>query len=61
MVITKVLKKMQSGIFQKKINLRNFAFYNFSENHGFQPLERDLTTLQLLRILHGITIISKFV
>ena len=49
------------GIFKKVCILRNFAFYNFSEILVFQPLEKDVTTLQLLRILHGIIIISKFV
>ena len=43
----------------KRCNLRNFAFQNISQNLGFLLLEKDLTTLQLLRILHGIKIISK--
>ena len=58
--ITQVLKRNaseESSIF----NLRNLAFYNFSQNLGFQPLEKDLTTLQLLRTLHGTIMISKFV
>ena len=46
---------------KKKCKLRNLTFYNFSQNLGFQSLEKNLTTLQLLRILHGICIISKFV
>ena len=40
--------------------LRNFAFYNSSLNLGFQPLEEYLTTLQLLKISHGIIIKSRF-
>ena len=50
-----------STIFRKICNLRSFAFYNFSQSLGFQPLEKELTTLQLLRILHGVIIISNFV
>ena len=60
--ISKFYRKLAfSPIFRKICNLRNFAFYNFCQNLGFQPLEKDLKTLQLLRILHGIIIISKFV
>ena len=44
----------------KNFILQNFAFYNFCWRLGFQPLEKDLTTLQLLRILHGMIIIAKF-
>ena len=47
-------------IFRKNWNLWNFAFYNPSWNLDFQPFEKNLTTLQLLRILHDINIISKF-
>ena len=43
----------------KRCNLRNFAFQNISQNLGFLLLEKDLTTLQLLRILHGIKIMPK--
>ena len=60
--MTKVLKRNAArGIFKKKLIFGNFAFYKNCQNLGFQPLEKDLTTLQLLRILHGIIIISKFV
>ena len=60
--VSKLYKKLAvRTIFRENCKLRNFAFYNFCQNLGFQPLEKDLTTLQLLRILHGIIIISKFV
>ena len=40
-VITKVLKRNAfRGIFKKTFNLRNFAFYNFSENLGFGSQKR---------------------
>ena len=53
--ISKLHKKITvRAIFRKICNLRNFVFYNFSKNLGFQQLEKDFTTLQLLRILHGI-------
>ena len=61
MTVPKLYKKLAvRAIFRKNYKLRNFTFYNFSQNLGFRPLEKDLTTLQLLRI-HGIIIISKFV
>ena len=54
-VITKVLKRNAvRGIFKKTLNLRNFAFYNFSEDLGFRQLEDDCPTLQLLKIPHWI-------
>ena len=60
--VSKLYKKLAvRTIFRENCKLRNFAFNNFCQNLGFQPLEKDLTTLQLLRILHGIIIISKFV
>ena len=58
--VSKLYKKLAvRTIFRENCKLRNFAFYNFCQNLGFQPLEK--TTLQLLRILHGIIIISRFV
>ena len=52
---------LQLGLSPNKMcNLRNFAFYNISQNLGFLLSEKDLTTLRLLRILHEIKIISKF-
>ena len=60
-IITKLHKKITfRAIFKKIRNLRNFRFYNFSQNLGFRSLEKGLTILQLLRILHGKIIISKF-
>ena len=51
---------LQLGLSQNKMcNLRNFAFYNISQNLCFLVLEKDLTTLRLLIILHGIKIIPK--
>ena len=55
-IIKALQKKCSQGYLQ-----RNFALYKFSQNLGFQLLEKDLTTLQILRILHGIIIISQFV
>ena len=50
---------LQLGLSPNKMcNLRNFAFYNIFQNLGFLLLEKDLTTLRLLRILHGIKIID---
>ena len=49
-----------SAIFRKICNWQSFAFCKFWQNLGFQPLEKDLATLQLLRILHEIIITSKF-
>ena len=51
---------LQLGISPNKMcNLRNVVFFNISQNLGFLLLEKDLTTLRLLRILHGIKIMSK--
>ena len=50
---------LQLGISPNKMcNLRNVVFFNISQNLGFLLLEKDLTTLRLLRILHGIKIID---
>ena len=40
--MTKFLKSNAvKGIFKKKLDLQNFAFYNFSEDLGFWQLEED--------------------
>ena len=51
---------LQLGLSPNKMcNLQNLAFYNISQNLCFLLLEKYLTVLRLLRILHGIKITSK--
>ena len=60
--ISKIHKKFAvTAICKRNCNLRNFAFYKFSQNLGCPPFEKDLTTLQLLQIVLEIIIISNFV
>ena len=58
--ISKLYKNVAvKAILRKICNLRNLVFYKFSQNLGFQPLGKGLTTLQLVPILCEIIIISK--
>ena len=51
---------LQLGLSPNKMcNLQNLAFYNISQNLCFLLLEKYLSVLRLLRILHGIKITSK--
>ena len=50
-----------TGAQLKNCILRNFSFYNFSENIVFQQLKEDWPTLQLLNMPHGIITITKFI
>ena len=59
-ITSKFLRRTTAwAIFTKMCILRNFTFYNLSENLGFQFLEEDLVNLQLLLLPCSIVTISK--
>ena len=50
-----------TGAQLKNCILRNFSFYNFSDNILFQQLKEDWPTLQVLNMPHGIITKTKFI
>ena len=54
-ITTKIFRRPEvRAIFRKTCNLRNFAFYNFSENLDFQSYEEGWETLQVPLISRSI-------
>ena len=52
-------KNLQLGLSSEKFVICEILHFTTIKNLGFQPLEKSLTTLQLLRILQRMIIISK--